>query len=119
MRCIWYFPNSANCFSLFSLQFIQIGNCYYISTFDNHTYSPDASLYQYYMIVLQTFGVHYAQRYTSIGRVCRNICSISIECTNSSVFRVLYIRTQNYIKNKIIFYLLYKMRNLEYKMYII
>ena len=80
---------------------------------------PDASLYQYYMIVLQTFGVHYAQRYTSIGRVCRNICSISIECTNSSVFRVLYIRTQNYIKNKIIFYLLYKMRNLEYKMYII
>ena len=86
---------------------------------DGTEYPPDASLYQYYMIVLQTFGVHYAQRYTSIGRVCRNICSISIECTNSSVFRVLYIRTQNYIKNKIIFYLLYKMRNLEYKMYII
>ena len=38
--------------------------------------SPDVSLYQYYMIVLQTFGVHYAQRYTLIGRVCRNICSI-------------------------------------------
>ena len=98
-------------------------NLLYISCniiYDQCSYfSPDASLYQYYMIVLQTFGVHYAQRYTSIGRMCRNICSISIELTNSSVFRVLYIRTQNYIKNKIIFYLLYKMRNLEYKMYII
>ena len=90
-----------------------------IVTLSDYSKTPDASLYQYYMIILQTFGVHYAQRYTSIGRVCRNICSISIECTNSSVFRVLYIRTQNYIKNNIIFYSLYKMTNLEYKMYII
>ena len=75
----------------------QTGNDSLVLRFCFVPFSPDASLYQYYMIVLQTFGVHYAQRYTSIGRVCRNICSISIECTNSSVFRVLYIRTQNYI----------------------
>ena len=38
--------------------------------------APDVSLYQYYMNVLQTFGVHDTQRYTLIGRVCGNTCSI-------------------------------------------
>ena len=70
------------------------------------------------MIVLQTFGVHYALRYTLIDRVCGNSCSISMMYNNSSV-RGLYIRTQNSIKTRLYLIDLYKMRNLVYNMYII
>ena len=39
-------------------------------------FPPNVSLYQYYMIVLHKFGVHYAQRYTLLSRVCVKTCSI-------------------------------------------